>query len=151
MIPVKCKLSMKGYSMLTIQKEVPIILSIGKTDVAVLWMQKDSLRDVMGFVLTEEIDHIKEDDTYDSYEIHYYVDDEHDNEVKFIHAVAGPGKEHVGLTLIPYSTIESHTFNPLRCYASKIYGEHKGVVMTPANILKCLIGRATVEEIDANG
>ena len=40
---------------------------------------------------------------------------------------------------------------PVRTTYPPIYGTYKGVAMTPANILKCLLHKAKVEEILSDG
>lgn len=40
---------------------------------------------------------------------------------------------------------------PIRTVVPAIYGKHENVSMTPANILKCLIARATVYEVLSDG
>lgn len=40
---------------------------------------------------------------------------------------------------------------PIRTVCPPIHGRLEGVAMTPANILKCLIGRATVHEVLSDG
>lgn len=40
---------------------------------------------------------------------------------------------------------------PIRTVNPTIFGRYEGITMTPANILKCLIGRATVHEVLSDG